>query len=460
MKVLLFYAPGELTPMSPPLGLLHLDAMLKENNISSKIFYISNMFEYLKNQKDFYDYICQIVNEYVQSDTLFCGFSVMTGTQINTSIFISSVIKHLKPNIKIVWGGVHPTLIPEQVIENKIIDIVCHGEFEYDIVELAKSLEQGKDIKGIYKSSRLFDLNDLPLLHYEDLDIKRFEIPFMSPFYKFSSPKVATVELTRGCPLSCYYCVQNNFKTKFRYMSVDNVIKHLKHIKSFGYKSLIIADDNFYISHYADNVIKRIKEENLGLEIYLSIPVTKLIKMTNEDFNLLREAGVVTLGISVESGSDRMLNIMGKKHTVQMALNANKNLSGHDIIVNYNFIAGFPEEKVYDLKATFDSMMELLKDNPLSSVNIKKLIPTPNTDVYWNCVKQGMEHPKMDEWYKLMDLEWNGNYGYIDQDVQKLYKDMKPFIKRLTDFCSKRGTVFQQENLESLIKEYDLTKVW
>lgn len=454
MKVLLFYAHGGFPPISPPLGILHLDAMLKSQGISSKVFCLSNMFDCLNSKESFDAKINEIIDNEISDETLFCGFSVMTGPQINASLYISHLIKNRKPFVKIVWGGVHPTLMPEQTIQNPFIDIVCKGEFEEGIIRLVNDLEKGGLEKGIYSESIQFDLNNLPLLHYENFDLNSFQIQVMNPFYKFTTPKVATVELTRGCPLSCYYCVQNNMRTKFRYMSTENVIKHLKHIKSFGFEALIVADDNFYISPIATEVLEAIKKENLGLQIYISIPVTKAINMQTEDFQLLHDAGVVTLGISVESGSDRMLKIMGKKHTVDMALEVNRRLSEHDFISNYNFIAGFPEEKIEDVKATFEVMINLLKENPGASVNIKKLIPTPNTEVYRRCISQGMQEPILELWHKMVDLEWNGDYIYVDSDVQSWYKKMKPFISSLTEFCAKRTTVFQNKTLEHLLIEY------
>jgi len=416
--------------MTPPLGVMYLDAILKDNGISSKIMFTSQCrdnFAFMRTVGE--------IESAISDETVCVGFSVMTGPQINASLKIAEYLKRKHPRIKTVWGGVHPTLIPQQTVEHPLVDIVCHGESENSFIDIVRNLKAKKELPEIFYSKGVFDLNFLPFLRYEDIKREKF-YSGRSPFYKFTTPKVASIELTRGCPLSCYYCVQNNMRTKFRYMAVDNVIKHLRHLKSFGYEAVIVADDNFYISPISKDVLKAIEKEKFGFQMYISIPVTKIVKMTEDDFRLLERVGIGVLGISVEAGSDRMLKIMGKKHTVEMAHEANRILSNYRFISNYNYIAGFPEETLDDIKGTLESMMLMLHQNRRASVNIKKLIPTPNTDVYRSCVENGMQEPeRLEDWYKVVDLDWNGFYDFVDKDVQAFYKSQKPYIEKIKNFC-------------------------
>lgn len=449
MKVVLIYPHGGMTPKSPPLGLLNLKAVLDQSGIPCSVVYVSNKFKCVGSPEAFQKNILKVLDNEISDDTVCCGFSVMTGLQIFGALSLSAIIKSRYPKIKIVWGGVHPTLIPEQTIMNDNIDIVCKGEFENNIVDLVNAISSGSELDNVHNiyfkkngnvvktddSCDLVDLNRIPFVDYSKVDNSVFECPFPDNFYRFKSKKIANVEFTRGCPLSCYYCVQNKFRTKFRFMKTDMVIESLRRIKKSGFEAVIIVDDNFYINPNATETVRAIKDENLGLELYVSIPVTKLFKMCDEDFVLLSEAGFTSLGISVESGSDRMLKIMGKKHNIDMVMKVNKKLSSYGFVCNYNFIAGFPEENLDDIISTFDLMMELSSDNLNAISNIKKLLPTPNTDVYRSCVNRGMSEPKkLEDWCEVVDLEWRKCYNYIDNDVERFYKSMRVIISDLTQY--------------------------
>lgn len=426
MEVLLIYPFGGPSPISPPLGLLHLNTILKKKGITSKVLYLSNTYDL-----SFFDLITE--------ETVCIGISVMTGLQISIGIWLSQTIKHKFPFIKIIWGGVHPSLSSKQTSKCEYIDIVCKGEFENEIVSLVNSIKKKETLPKIIENKKLFDLNTLPVLDYSDIDKESFRLGFNHPFYKFTTDNIGTIELTRGCPFSCYYCVQNKFRTPFRYMSTENVLKHFDNLKRNGFKAIIVADDNFFLNPKWIETLIEIKSYNL--ELYISIPVTIVDKMKNSDFTIMKDSGIKSLGISIESGSDRMLQIIGKKHSIEMTYKINKKLRDYDFIVNYNFIAGYPEETLDDITLTYDTMMKLLKDNEKASVNIKKLIPTPNTDVYKNCLKNGMIEPQLlIDWVNMVDLEWEKEYNYINVDVQDFYKRHKEFNKMLEFFCWSRNS--------------------
>jgi len=451
--MVLFIYPCKDNPLSsPPLGLLHLSSILKKSNISSEIYCTSSGFANIDLVDD--------IEDHIKDDTVCCGFSVMTGPQISEALTLSKQIREKHPGITIIWGGIHPTLTPEQTIENEYIDIVCVGEFERTITKLVLSIQHKEDlskIPGIYYKVKgkvqkteadpeNFDLDELPLLSYEDLSLDKFQNPTTNPFYKFSSDKVATIEITRGCPLSCYYCVQNNFRTKFRCMSIDNMIRHLRNIWDIGFRALVIADDNFFVNTNAMNYIRAIIASNLKFEVYVSIPVTILYNMLPIHIELLQKCGIKTIGISAETGSDRMLKIIGKKHKTDMVLTINRRLRDFDIIVNYNFIAGFPEETLQDIKCTYITMINLLLENGMAQVNIKKLIPTPNTDVYTECVKRGMPKPSsLNDWVSYVDLKWERHHEYVDPKVEKWYKDLEKFHEELFWFCYIHNTVVESD---------------
>src|SRR3989344_392166 len=135
----------------PPFAALFLSYSLKKAGYSVKIFDTQ-----VESDENFYKLI-QL------HKPLWVGFSVMTGSTITHALRLSRIIKKLSPSTKVVWGGPHPSLLPEDTLKNKLIDIVIIREGERTVVELTKVLKENTDlanVKGIgYKKNDKIILN-------------------------------------------------------------------------------------------------------------------------------------------------------------------------------------------------------------------------------------------------------------------------------------------------------------
>lgn len=115
----------------------------------------------------------------IQNEPLCVGITSMTGEQIHNGLFASKIIKEYNKEIPVIWGGTHPTLLPEQTLENEYVDVIVRGEGEKTFQELVDALASGsplKDIRGISfkedcrirhnKGRDYLNLNELPDLPY------------------------------------------------------------------------------------------------------------------------------------------------------------------------------------------------------------------------------------------------------------------------------------------------------
>ena len=175
-SVLLVYPNPQTIHPRYPNPLLPLAAVLLENRHKVKI--LDEQFEDYKSV-DLRDY------DYV-------GISTLTGPQIMNGLKIAKHIRNKDASIPLIWGGVHPSLMPEQTAENECVDIVVRGEGEETLLELIARLEAGKqyeDVPGItFKKNgkivsthekEFVDLNKLPLMPYH----------LLSSFHKYSNVK-------------------------------------------------------------------------------------------------------------------------------------------------------------------------------------------------------------------------------------------------------------------------------
>src|SRR3989344_7919145 len=114
---------------APPLGLLLVATILKNNGFDVKI--IDGAYHE--------DYLTQIKTVIKNDAPLFVGVSVET-TQIPLALKVASVVRKYSPKSKIVFGGMHPTLFPKQTVKHKLVDIVAINEAEFTCLELAQAL--------------------------------------------------------------------------------------------------------------------------------------------------------------------------------------------------------------------------------------------------------------------------------------------------------------------------------
>lgn len=147
-------------------------------------------------------------------DLLFVGITSMTGKQIYYACEIARWLKETAPHLTIVWGGIHPTMLPVETLDNPFVDIVVEGEGEKTIIELAQAFcgeRELKDVRGIYfKDSEghpvytgyrgLMDIAELQMPSWHLIDISRYS--------------EIGIQTGRGCPWRCRFCYNVKFNER------------------------------------------------------------------------------------------------------------------------------------------------------------------------------------------------------------------------------------------------------
>jgi len=416
--------------LRPALSLLHLAAVLKKKGYHAKIINLNINFY---NWKELLD------NE-LKSKPMFIGITALTGYMITSGLEVSSYIKN-KCDIPVIWGGVHSRLEPESTIQNSLIDVVVYGEGENAIGQLVKEYSSSElkleNVKGIYYKSQnkilkteldsvYYNLDDLPLLPFELTELEKFSDQDYL-FFGFKNRAAVSFESSRGCPFRCCYCVEAVYdEKKYRKMSADRVIEHLEYIKKdYKISSIIFVDDNFFVDRErAERILNKIIEKKLNMELYSPIRSDTICKFDKPFVNLMEKAGFKEVAIGVESGSDRMLKYIGKGEKISSSFDANKLLSVTGIMTQMNFITGFPGEKIEDTSESFLAIFRFYRENKLARCCIGKLIPTPNSPVYKDCLKKGMRQPMtLEEWADMMDYNFLRKAEWLDSDYHKWLKN-------------------------------------
>ncbi len=356
------------------------------------------------------------LSEGLQENVICLGISCIIGDQISNGLEIAKFVR-AHSTLPIVWGGVHPTLLPEQTLENEFVDIVVRGEGEETAVELMKALEENKSLAGIpgisYKENgkivhnrdrEFIDLDTLPPPCWELIDIHRYTGGHQG--YRYISLKTS-----RGCPFNCGYCYANVFhKRRWRSMSVDNVLKEMTFLMDqYAIDLFLFDDEEFFID------IKRGRElveafKRLNICWKASIRVDTLLRMDDAFLELIRESGCIWLGIGAESGSNNMLNLMNKKITRENILEANRKLARHHLRAQFFLMVGFPTETWEDMKETISLALQLKRENEGAEISAFSLFtPYPGCELHDLAVVHGLEPPDCLE--KWATFSWTADHA-------------------------------------------------
>lgn len=351
----------------------------------------------------------------LDKNPLCVGITSMTGRQIGHALEISNYVKEIS-NVPVVWGGIHASLLPESTLENPSIDILVIGEGEVSFLELAMALAAKAPLKGIagisYKEkgaiiknhkrsfAKLDDLPDLPL---SLIDLDKF-LPI------FKGRRTFYMETSRGCPNRCGFCYNANYNNNsWRAFSADMVIAELKYLCGrFKTGSFYIVDDNFFVDlkrarSIAEGIIKE------GLDIYWEvqgITINSALKMDDDYLELLVRAGMKKVHFGIESASKNVLKLINKNLNIDNVIEVNKKWGKHDIIVQYNFMCGFPGESIADIRQTIDLVFQLMRENPNALISpLCPYTPYPGTALYDQSLKDGfIVKRKLEDWQEA-------NYG-------------------------------------------------
>jgi len=391
--------------IAPPHGLLAIAAPLVEKGYKVKII----------DQRLDPQWESELVSV-LKCRPICAGISTMTGTQIAFAYQAAQLIRrHTDGNIPIVWGGAHPSSIPEQTLEDENVDIVCIGEGDIAFLEIVEALQAKKtlnDIAGIgFKNANkititpsrpLLDVETLLPIPWELIDIE----PYIHPdFYlKGSSRSLDVGQTSRGCPFQCGFCSSASIRRrKWRPMSVEKSLETiLEPVRKFGLNGVWIRDDEFYISRKRTREIcEGIIDSGLKFNWYSSgTRVDTFNKQSDEEIELLLKSGALNLKFGAESGCNRILKLINKGITKEETINANLRVKKYEINPVFAFMIGFPTETFEEINQTLDLITKLKNDNPESQIEtIAPYTALPSTPMYPLALEMGLKPPeKLIDW--------------------------------------------------------------
>ncbi|MBN2533063.1 MAG: cobalamin-dependent protein [Spirochaetales bacterium] len=418
----------KLPALNIPMGLLYVGSYLSYHHYNVSIRDVNNF----STIKDFFMELESRLNR-----VLCAGLSVMS-SQIPSALHISNYIKTFNPSIPVIWGGVHPSLYPEQTVKSALVDFAVIGEGEITAFALINALKNGKDflnIKGIAfinknnnkpvitRKREYLDMDTLPPIDWSLLtDIKR--IGNMAEVEKATAAGIP-LQTSRGCPYRCTFCINSILKEKYRTRDVHLVLDDLEKLITIGVRRIYFRDELFFFNKKRLlTIVKGIEQRNLRFRWFGSVRSDYFKKglLDPELLQRLKQSGCAVVGIGAESGSMRILNLLDKRIAVRDIIRAAELLNETGIQANFSFMIGLPGEEEADMKKTVHIIQKISRiNNNFMVLGPQIYRPYPGSQLYRLCIKEGMKEPEtLGEW---------GSSPYIESDIKPKNNHLYPWIK-------------------------------
>ncbi|HTY45035.1 MAG TPA: radical SAM protein [Patescibacteria group bacterium] len=380
----------------------------------------------------------RILQDELKGAPICVGMSSTTGPQLQYALQVSRLIKEYA-DVPVVWGGVHPSLLPQQTLQEDDVDVVVQGEGEATFLELVRALEEKKplnSVKGIWykdnaaicrtESRPFINLNEQPPLAWDTIEPRRyirtvFGVERLSFF------------TSRGCPYGCAFCYNAAFnKRRWRCLEPELAVRRIKElVETYKVKGIFLTDSNSFVDmNWARQFLKALIRERLDMVITrMHICFDSLVNMNADDFALLEKAGCRCLAIGIESGSERIRNLLNKPIDVSALLKMNRQFGAYSFFPLYFFMIGFPTETKEEMKETVSLFSRLVEENPRASKSVNIYTPFPGTELFNLAVSCGMKPPqRTKDWVDL-------NYRSVSRFSGFLSDEMRSIVEML-DFCA------------------------
>ncbi len=438
-------ALGKVGSLTEPLGLAYLAASIKKEGHHVEIIDCtlrSFSFE-------------QLDKKLLERNWGLVGIGIVTPMYLRAKETIGYIKQ--KVNSKIVVGGPHVTIFPKETMEeNPSIDYAIIGEGEITIVELISAIKNNQDlhkIKGLalkeksyvhIAEPRIFikNIDEIEMPARELLNMKEY-VPAPTYYKKLPSYVMLT---SRGCPFRCVYC-SKVFGNTYRFNSIERIIKEMRVlIEKYGAKEIIFRDDTFTINK---EHVKSLCNEIIRLGLNKKIKWTCMTRVNLVDKELLvlmAKAGCWSIHYGVESGSQRLLDLIQKDVTLKQVKDAFRWTREAGIEIKAFFMLGLPSETKEESLKT----LEFTKESNPDWIQVTITVPYPGTKLYELAKNDGT----------LKSFKWE-NYqtwaAWSDKDLVYVPagrdpEDLKALQKRaMREFYFRSKFILNQiKNLRSL----------
>ena len=424
-KVVLFQPPYAGKVLGPPLGLLSLAGSLREAGYEPRI--IDGALNH--------DYPGVIAEEI--ADCKCFGVSLLTGPMIPDAIEMSRMVRRLRPELPIIFGGWHPSLLPAQTLREDFVDIVVRHQGEATLVEILQRLEAGQSLELVAgcwfkRNGAIVQNPDRPAAHLSTLPPPAYDLIDFDAYQRATGVRKLPYATSIGCPYACNYCTDMVFyNRRFNAYGAEQVVEELVDLmKRHELNEVCLVDSNFLVDVKRVIAIARgILQSGVHFRWTFQASTDLLCRMTHDEVKMLAASGLTHIGFGTESASPEVLRRMNKSHQhIPDMYEAAAKCKLAGIRVTFNLIFAYPGEERRHRCETLRVMCEIADqfDNVDFSPNI--FTPYPGIPIWPQLREMGVPEPEsLEEWAEV-DLGSNNLPWLQGHPFKELRRSVSYFL--------------------------------
>lgn len=337
------------------------------------------------------------------------GISIMFDVSYKYVSGLADAIKGVNPDATIVLGGAAVTTAWDIILDDQPrVDALCYSEGELALANLLNSEDPQKALLSDPwvtrqsmaegrkpKTKPIENLNDVIPIDYSLIDAGAYGmIEAFSPFRKAKDEDVKQffIVTSRGCPFKCVFCAEPTLHGgSMRYADLDVIEDHIKYlVDDYGMNVLTIYDDQLLLNiKRAKEFFRILSKYNLRVETPNGLTVAYI---DEEMAALMRAAGMDTVQLAIESGTEYMLrNVIKKPLRLNKVAPVVELLHKNGLFVQGFFVIGIPGEREQDRIDT----AQFIKDVELDWASFSLAAPIRGTELYDICIKNKYISEKM-----------------------------------------------------------------
>ena len=464
IKKILLVNPRVDTRATPPIGLCYIAAVLEKER------YVVRIHDPIPTRKDFSKNFENSLKEFNPDIVAF----TCTAPQEDPSFAQAKLAKEFNSEILTVIGGPLISSDGERIVKNPDIDIAVQGEGEITFKELVVAFDKNKNFKGIkgiiYKNNNVImknpprelieDLDSLPFPARHLLDMKWYTR--RNSMIRGKWMRTTSLMGARGCPFKCIFCASpKTLGSMVRLRSPDNVLDEIEELKNkYKIEAIKATEDVFthnikWVNEFCDKMIERKLDIKWDCQSRVNAVAINL-----ETLKKMKRAGCIQIEFGVESGSQKILDIIKKHVKVEQTIRAFDLCKEAGIRTMANVIIGHPYETYEDIQKT----RELAKRIKADYIEFFISTPLPGTEMYGMAEKNGWLRKGKTFYGREAGEHITMLCNFSVEELLKLRKELYDEFSKLMLFNYAINIIFMKdiilENLKNPVEIFEHLKIF
>jgi anaerobic magnesium-protoporphyrin IX monomethyl ester cyclase len=408
-RVVLFFPAYASDEAAPPLALLHLAAPLVAQGYDVRIV----------DSAVTSDSVSAVLREI--EGALCLGISMVTGPMITHGVAVARAVRALRPELPIVVGGWHASILPVQTLESPYVDAVVKGQGEATFAEIVARYAEGeRDLEGIpgslfkregavvWNPDRGYtDINALPPRPFQIVDFEAYA-------RQCGGTRWILYCTSHGCPWDCSYCSNASvYGRSWKPLEARAAVDEMTTLAArYRLDMIDIIDDNYLVRRdRAVEIAERLQAARASFAYYVQTRTDQVDRLSDDELATLARSGLRRIFFGLESGSAKVMRSVNKRLDFDTVYRTAARCRAVGIRPSFNLIFGLPAEEEEDVRDTLAVVDRVGRLHPDADFFTNIFSPYPGSPIWPLALARGLREPQsLEEWAgfhpKIQVLPW------------------------------------------------------